>query len=198
MINGLRWDIEARHQGHHACGVFGLKHLYTVLAEHRHADLAYAVLTNPTFPSHAYILGCGMTTWPEHQSEMPADKPYGERSYNHPFHSGFATFFHEVLAGIRPDPQHPGFKHIILKPTPMGKITWAKATHESPYGSIKSHWEIKDHAFVWNVEIPINTTATIQVPGIQVIAPDGASPVDMKEGYVIFEIGSGRYTFTSK
>lgn len=198
VVNGLRWDIEARHQGHHACGVFGLKHLYTVLAEHGQPDLAYSVLTNPTFPSHAYTLGRGMTTWPERQFEMPAGEPFGDRSYNHPFHSGFATFFHEVLAGIRPDPKQPGFKHIVMKPTPLGKITWVKATHESPYGTIKSHWEIKDRAFIWQVEIPVNCTATVHVPGIQVTPSAGAEAVDMKDGYVIFKIGSGSYTFTSK
>lgn len=198
VLNGLRWDIEARHQGHHACGVFGLKHLYTTLAERGQPDLAYSVLTNPTFPSHTYILGCGMTTWPERQFPMAANEPYGARSYNHPFHSGFATFFHEIVSGIRPDPEQPGFKHIILKPVPLSQITWAKAEHECLYGVIKSGWRIKDHAFIWDIEIPANCSATVHVPGIQVVAPDGATPVDMKGGYVVFEMGSGRYTFTSK
>ncbi|MFC1765720.1 family 78 glycoside hydrolase catalytic domain [Planctomycetota bacterium] len=198
LTKGLVWDIQQRHNGHHACGVFGLKHLFTALADHGQEQLAYDVLTVPTFPSHTYTLNRGMTTWPERQFPLPEGVPFGDRSYNHPFHSGFITFFHEAVAGIRPDPQQPGFKHILMKPALTNVLGWAKAEHQSPYGPIKSHWRKKEEAFQWDIEIPVNSTASVYVPGQKVVTPPGATPVDVEDGYMVFEIGSGKYTFMSK
>ena len=42
------------------------------------------------------------------------------------------TWFYENLAGSRPDPAQPGFKHIIMHPTPVGDLTYVKASHKLP------------------------------------------------------------------
>ncbi len=80
------------------------------------------------------------------------------------------TWLYENLAGIRPDPAQPGFKHIIMHPTPVGDLTYVKASHKSPYGEIASGWKRDGDRFTWNVTLPVNTTATVYVP-----ASDAAS-----------------------
>ena len=108
------------------------------------------------------------------------------------------TFFHEAVAGIRPDPKQPGFKHTLMKPALTDTLSWAQAEHQSLYGPIKSHWQKKDDVFRWEISIPVNCTATVYVPGQKVVTPLGATPMDVEDGYVVFKIGSGQYTFTSE
>jgi len=208
VARGLVHDIEMLHDGHHSCGMQGLKHLFTVLCDYGYDRLAYRTLTIPTFPSHAYVLSRGMTTWPERQLDWPQDEPFDDRSYNHPMHSGFAAFFHEAVGGIMPDAAAPGFKHIVLKPHLLGQLEWARTQHECLYGHINSHWRINDGRFEWTVEIPCNTTATVHIPAP---SPEGVresgQPLDKAdnveyEGYadgrVRARIGSGRYKFESR
>ena len=45
----------------------------------------------------------------------------------------------ESLAGIRPNPNAPGFKNAIIQPTLAGDLQWVTAHHDSPYGRIVSN-----------------------------------------------------------
>ena len=71
---------------------------------------------------------------------------------------------YQTLGGINYDPERPGFKHIILRPRPVGDLTFVRAAHRSLYGPIESDWKIEGGAFLWNVAVPPNTTATVYVP----------------------------------
>ena len=207
VVQGLVHDINERHQGHHSCGVFGLKHLFTVLCDQGQADLAFEVMTVPSFPSPAYPLSRGLTTWPERQFEWPEGEPFDNRSYNHPFQGAFITTFHEAVAGIRPDPAKPGFKHIIMKPILPKQLSWAQAEHQSPYGLISSRWSRTDHVLQWDVTIPPNTTATLYIPcasleditesGVPLSEAAGLSLMGQRSGRTVVRAGSGRYSFRS-
>ena len=74
------------------------------------------------------------------------------------------TWYFKYLAGIGYDPQQPGFKHIILRPQPVGDLLWVRAFHVSLYGKIVSRWRIEGSEFHWAINIPPNTTATVYVP----------------------------------
>ncbi len=50
-------------------------------------------------------------------------------------------WFYEYLAGIAPDDANPGFKHIVMRPHPVGDLTWVKASFRSPYGLVRSEWQ---------------------------------------------------------
>ena len=69
-------------------------------------------------------------------------------------HSGFAVAFHESIGGIRPDPDHPGFKRFLLKPCFLPGLEWAKADYESTCGKISSHWKRVGGEIVWEVAVP--------------------------------------------
>lgn len=88
---------------------------------------------------------------------------------------------YECLAGIAPDPQQPGFKHIIMRPDfDIKDIRGVSATYPSIYGDIKSEWKRSGKNIEWTISIPANTTATVYLP-------DGSKR----------EVGSGLYLFIS-
>ena len=93
---------------------------------------------------------------------------------------------------MRSDPAQPGYRHIIFRPRPGGRLTWVKASYESGYGPISSAWQRTDGGLDWQVSVPPNTTAVAYVPagaGEHVVM-DGAAV----EG-TTFELGPGVYSF---
>lgn len=89
------------------------------------------------------------------------------RSYWSQIHSCFTSadnWLYHGLAGIRPDPKQPGFKHVIIQPAIVGDITWVKAHHDGPYGRITSHWQRDGTKLTLEITIPPNSTATVVLP----------------------------------
>ncbi len=117
-------------------------------------------------------------------------------------------WLYENLAGIRPDPEQPGFKHILLKPQPVGDLKFVRATHRSPYGLITSHWRREGSRFDWRITVPPSTTATVCVPANSVdCVSEGGRParraqgvefMRMEDGRAIFHVGSGNYHFLAR
>jgi alpha-L-rhamnosidase len=110
------------------------------------------------------------------------------------------VWFYEYLAGIRPDPEKPGFKHILIRPFPVKGLTFARASHESMYGRIASHWRRENGRFLLDVTIPPNTTATVHVPAENAAAvkkPEGARLLKFENGQAVFEVPSGTYSFAA-
>lgn len=205
-VKALLYDINERHDGHHACGIHGLRHLYTVLADTGRGDLAYRMLNDTTFPGPGFIMDLGLSTWPERRFDWTKQK--FSNSFNHPMNGGFTAFMHESLGGIRPDEQSVGYKHFQIKPQLTDQIAWVNTSVESPYGKIRSEWKNEAGAFSWAVEVPPNTTATLYIPyrpgkeltegtrhGIQKQLP---LVTDSGEKWLRCEVGSGLYHFEYK
>src|SRR5437762_14098485 len=74
------------------------------------------------------------------------------------------AWLYQTLGGINYDPERPGFKHVVLRPRPVGDLTSVSASHRSLYGPIVSDWKVEGGDFVWTVSVPPNTTATVHVP----------------------------------
>ncbi len=117
-------------------------------------------------------------------------------------------WFYEYLAGIAADPEQPGFKHIVMKPHPVGDLKFAQASHRSPYGLIVSDWRKAGGKFDWRIEIPANTTATVYVPKMsQRNVTEGGKPLGQARGVkllrgegdrFVLELGSGSYHLISE
>jgi alpha-L-rhamnosidase len=204
-MDALLYDIHERHDGHHSCGIHGLRHFYTVLAENDQEALAYRMLTDTTFPGPGFILSLGLSTWPERQFDW--SKEEFRNSLNHPMQGGFTAFMHESIGGIQPSFDQPGYKHFTIKPHLTSELKWAKTGMQSPYGQIRSDWKSSPEKFEWSVEIPANSTATLYFPfkqGDQLREGD----MDIKKGaclieegnqsWLEYEIGSGSYNFVVK
>jgi alpha-L-rhamnosidase len=116
-------------------------------------------------------------------------------------------WLHEYLGGIRPDPEAPGFKRIIIKPEPVGDLAWAKESYDSVRGRINSEWHRSAGQFDLRVTIPANTTATVCLPakdvksitesGESLMKATGVESAKMEGDRAVLEIGSGSYHFVS-
>jgi len=196
VARGLVYDIQVKNKGHHTCGIHGNRHLYTVLSDLGLADLAYSVLTHPEYPSQAYILNNGLTTWPERQFEWDSGIEW-DRSLNHPMQGGFAAYFYECLAGIRPLPDHPGFKEFLLKPAFPSQVDRISARVRSPYGTITSSWEKSPGSLEISVIVPFNTRARVDLslaperkPEIRDADGSSVDPEIMENGHIILLPGT--------
>ena len=187
---GYTWD----------CGILGAKYVLNALTENGHVEDAYRLATQTTAPSYGYWVKQGATTlWEDW---------YGGASLNHIMFGDISAWFYKTLAGINLDPAQPGFKHIIIRPRPVGDLTWVRASHDSPYGTIRSTWRKEKGAFRLDVTVPVNATATVYVPtasaqavtesGKPAATAPGVRYVRTEEGCAVFEIGSGEYQFASR
>jgi alpha-L-rhamnosidase len=117
------------------------------------------------------------------------------------------VWLYEYLGGIRPDPNYPGFKHILVRPYPVKELSFVKTSHHSPYGVISSEWKRTGNGISLNVTVPPNTSATVWVPaadtakilesGHPVEKASGVKQIRRENGMTVFEVQSGTYNFTA-
>lgn len=132
-----------------------------VLSESGHVDTAYRLLENEKEPGWLYEVDRGATTtWENWNGIDAAGKPTD--SQNHFAPGAVVGWLFKHCAGIQP--LKPGFKEILIQPTPGGSLTYAKATHESPQGMIVSEWSVKNGRFVLKVTAPKGTPTTVKLP----------------------------------
>lgn len=71
------------------------------------------------------------------------------------------------------DKNNPGYKHFIIQPVPGGSLTWAKGTYHSIAGKITVSWKKEQGSFMLEVEVPVNTTATVVLPAGKNVSESG-------------------------
>ena len=110
-------NIEQKSDGHVGTGLVGAQWLMRTLTDNGHADLAYKIATQKTYPGWGYMVEQGATTIWELWNGNTADPAMN--SGNHVMQIGdLAVWMYEYLAGIRTDPEKPGFRHAIIHPYP--------------------------------------------------------------------------------
>ena len=164
-------------------------------------DIIAEHLSKTTEPGYGYFLSRGETAWPEYWDDT---KP----SRIHTCYTGIAAWFIKGLGGIREDPNQYGYQSFIIKPALVGDLTFAQARTQSLYGTISSRWEIKRSQIQLDLEIPVNTTATVYVPatditnvmesGLPIPSVQGVSFLKLDEAHAVFRVQSGNYQFVSK
>ena len=150
--------------GHIGTGLIGGQFLNRVLSDRGRADLAYTIASQRTTRAGATWWSKGATTIWELWNGDTADPAMN--SGNHVMLVGdLVIWLYEYLAGIRPDEDGGiGFKHIVMRPQPVGDLEFVKASLRSPYGLIASDWRKEGGMFDWRITVPANTTATVYVP----------------------------------
>jgi len=99
-------------------------------------------------------------------------------SFNHYAYGAIGEWMYRVMAGIDVDEAAPGYEHILIQPKPGGGITSVKASHETPYGKVRSAWTRADGRFELAVEVPPNTKATVRLPKAQLgSVTEGGGPL---------------------
>jgi alpha-L-rhamnosidase len=182
-------------------GILGSKYVFRALSDAGRSDLAFAMLAKDTPPSFGAWIRRGATTlWED----------WGEgASRNHIMFGDFSAWCYQVLGGIRLAPSVSpvaervapaavAFREFVICPDPVEGLDWVKAEHDSPYGTIRSRWTKRDGVFSLEVEVPVNTMATVYLPakpgtvGLRAPVPEVASD----RGRAAYRVGSGRYVFS--
>jgi alpha-L-rhamnosidase len=176
---------------HLATGFLGTPLLLPALTRSGHVDVAYDVLHQETPPGWLYTVKAGATTiwerWdalrpdgtiPTEALGTPGGSGGGMVSFNHYAYGCVADWMHRTVAGVAPDPDEPGFRHVIVSPKPGGRLRNVAASLESRYGHTATAWRIEDSRFTLDVTIPPNAHATVTLP-------DGS----------VSEMGSGSRSF---
>lgn len=156
-------DCHGKYRDHIAVGLVGVPVFTEWCIRERQTDLIATILRQPDYPGYLHMINNGATTTWESWD--------GDRSRVHNCYNGIGIWFYQALAGIRPDPQQPGYKHFFIDPQPCKDIDWVCATKPTPYGDIKveirkqddenARNESKIHNSILEVTIPPGTTATI-------------------------------------
>ncbi len=198
VFDRLIEKIEKESNNHVGVGLVGAQWLMRTLSDNGRPDVALAISTQTTYPGWGYMVEKGATTIWELWNGDTADPAMN--SMNHVMQIGdLAVWMYEYLAGIRPDPEKPGFQRILIKPYALQGLDHVKATYRSLHGPIQSFWKRDGRTLQMEVTIPPNTTAAIYVPSTGKVAEAGGlKPARVEQGYTVFETGSGTYRFTAE
>ncbi|MBD1363248.1 family 78 glycoside hydrolase catalytic domain [Mucilaginibacter sp. ZT4R22] len=198
------------YNNHLTTGFLGTPYLCHVLSRFGYTDEAYKLLLQDTYPSWLYPVKMGATTIWERWDGIKPDKTFETptmNSFNHYSYGAIGDWMYRVMVGLDTYNDGPGYKHIKIMPHPGGGFTNASASLQTYYGTVSSAWAIADGQLNFDVEIPVNTTASVYIP-----AKDAANvmdsgkplkngkpyqPANSKENYIMVELGSGTYHFTA-
>lgn len=200
-------DIRA-HENHLTTGFLGTPYLCHVLSDNGHADVAFTLLNQQTYPSWLYPVRMGATTIWERWDGIKPDSTFQTaemNSFNHYAYGAIGEWMYGVAAGIAIDPAQPGYKHIIFRPVPGGGLTSVDASHESLFGEVSASWRIEGDVFHFDVGVPPNAHATVRLPGAagQPVTESGSAlegaggvtGISTESNDLVVEIGAGAYRF---
>jgi hypothetical protein len=197
VLNNLVADIRNRNNGLTA-GDIGYRYVLRALADAGRSDVIFDMNSRSDRPGYGYILAKGATSLTEGWA--------GTGSQDHFMLGHIMEWFYANLAGIQQVPDSVGFDKIIIRPTPVGDVTWVKASYECPHGKIVSNWKLADGKFTSDVTIPLDATATIYLPtkDSSTVTMDGAALKDAQgvtiapgETGTAIQVNSGSYHFES-
>ena len=149
-------------------GFLGTSILMPTLTDNGMTDIAFELLFQRRNPSWLYSVDNGATTIWERWNSYMLDRgmgPQGMNSFNHYAYGVVCQWLWESVAGIAADPAAPGFRHIIMRPTPDKRLQHVEASYQSAAGLIKSAWRYEGDRWTWQFTIPKGATATVTLPG---------------------------------
>jgi alpha-L-rhamnosidase len=207
IVDTLIRKIETDSHGSVGTGLVGMQWFMRTLTENGLTDIAYVLASRKKYPSWGYMIDRGATTMWELWNGDTANPAMN--SGNHLMLLGdFGGWLYEDLAGIKSDPDHPGFKHILIRPHVAGDLKFVRASHLSPFGKIATDWRRDGGAFTLRVSIPLNTTATVYLPtsdpdsvtesGRPANTVRGVRLLRNDDAVAVYEVDSGTYVFASR
>ena len=205
-----------------ATGFLGTRPLLPVLSATGQHDLAVRLLQSRRFPSWGYEVENGATTiwerWDSFTREhgfngIAGNQNASMNSFAHYSFGAVCEWMFRTLAGI--DNDGPGFRRLRIRPSPpkpgsnpeRPAIAWLRARYDSLSGPIRTQWRVAEGRFEFDLTLPANTTATVELPtsdpaGIR----EGGRPLrrvkGVKErargdGRVALEVPSGTWRFVT-
>jgi len=191
VVDALIKDIKERNNALTA-GDIGYRYVLRALEDAGRSDVIFDMNSRDDVPGYGFQLKHGATALTE------SWQAYESVSNNHFMLGHLMEWFYAGLAGIKQADNSVAYNKIEIKPKPVGDVTAAKATYHSPYGEIVSDWKKQGDTFELDVEIPVNTTATIYIPvksNQPVITNGKLIAAKFIDGKAVIKIGSGKYHF---
>ena len=168
-------------------GVLGAKAVLNALSDNGHSDIAYKLASQDTYPGWGWWIVNGATTLHENW-DMQATRDISD---NHMMFGEIGGWFFKGIGGIKIDEKQPGFKNILLRPHFVEGLDHFETSHKGPYGEILSSWKRMAKGVRYNITIPANSTASVEIPTIS-----GAKVfLNCKETTNKINISAGRYEF---
>jgi len=190
--------IENKCDGHLCVGNVGVRYVMRVLTEGGYVDLAYKLATIDTYPSWGYMIKKGATTVWELWNGDEAGPSMNSGCHAHLI-GDLLNWFYEDLAGIKNDPADVAFRKVWMEPCFPRELGYVEASFDSPYGIIASKW-VKDEeagTLVWDINIPVGSTATVVVPETWHIDASDYESVTA-DGKVKLTLPSGQHHLATK
>jgi alpha-L-rhamnosidase len=189
-----------KNKGHLDTGIIATPLMLDILTKYGREDVAYTIMNQRDYPGYGYAIKQGATTLWEYWD--------GKLSHSHPMYGSVCRWFFQSIVGINPDLSSPGFKNIIIKPNCLlGDLTYAKAEYNSRHGLITSSWKREKNDLFLVVQIPVNTTATVYLPAVDVafitesgksiITSESIKFIGVQDNKAQIEVESGKYRFVS-
>ncbi|MFX1340147.1 MAG: alpha-L-rhamnosidase C-terminal domain-containing protein, partial [Promethearchaeota archaeon] len=209
VLSRLLHCIIEDHDYHVDTGIVGTRYLWDVLTENGHADVAYRIITQESYPGYGYMIKEGATTLWERWEKLEGS---GMNSHNHIMLGSVDSWFYKSLIGI--STLEPGWKKIRIKPYIPSDVEYSSASLNTIKGLIHCSWEKNYKNLKIIVEIPVGSGSEMWIPipikeseikernaiiwkdGNSFESVDGLKYKEVKDSYIIFEIGSGYYQFT--
>ncbi len=196
------------YNNHLTTGFLGTPYLCHVLSRFGYAEVAYTLLLQETYPSWLYPVKMGATTIWERWDGIKPDSTFqtpGMNSFNHYAYGAIGDWMYRVVAGIDTYEDGAGYKRIRIKPIIGDGLNYASASLQTYYGKVSSGWKKENDKTILDIEIPVNTTATIYIPsssagaitesGLSINSQKIITVTGNEDGFIILSVGSGIYKF---
>ena len=196
VLDVLVADIRA-HNNHVTAGDIGFHYVVDALLDGSRSDVLYEMLERTDAPSYGYQLAQGATALTEAWDANP------NSSQDH-FMLGHAEeWFYRGLGGINVDMSAPAPRQLVLRPQIVDKLSEVRTRYVSAWGPIESNWLRSDSQAKYDITIPANTQATVElridsnealrIDGMIAAKAPGVLSSKMKPGKVELVLGSGQY-----
>ena len=163
-------------------GFLGTPYILHALSDNGRADIAYELLFQEKNPSWLYSINLGATTMWEHYDGINEEGDFWSKDMNSFNHYGYGAVYDWIFAnsvGIKL--VKPNYEEIYIKPLIDERLGFVEGGYETKYGKINVKWYFHDSSVIYEIEIPKNTTATVEL-------------IDKST----YKVGPGKYTFSRK
>jgi len=210
ILNYLIDAIRGHYDYHVDTGIVGTRYIFEVLTDNGYPEIAYKMINQTSFPGYGYMIKEGATTLWERWEKLESS---GMNSHNHIMLGSVDSWFYKTLAGIKS--LSPGWETFRVKPFISEDMNYTQATLNTIKGLIYSAWEKNESNLKLIIIVPVGCNSEVWVPikgenpiikeGNTVIWDSGENKSDhlgitfqsKVDDYVIFNIGSGYYEFSS-
>jgi hypothetical protein len=193
LVDKLVADVR-RVANHPTAGDVGYHYVVEALTNAGRSDALFDMATVKTAPSYAAQLAAGATSLTEAWDANP------HSSQNHFMLGHIEEWFYAGLAGIRPDLDVPGLRHVIINPQPVGDVKFVKASWDSFRGPVSVEWHVDRGSLSITVDVPPGISADLYLPAASTSQISSSALQDLSSRFIrqegnrcVYAIGSGRY-----